>query len=237
MPKRNNWWVGSTYFPLVESTYFPLVESTDFAQSVAAAAAKKKAKGARSKTKAKREAKQEKFKDPSTIEPVVIPALTKPVNVMTYDMRDFLSSCVDRYSELANAQHSSLKHVATPFHENRVAKSAAGDEPPGQLQAVASKVLMKILFAARMARWDLLRATQGLASRVTKWSCDCDVALHRLVSYIASSLDLKMQGFIGDKIGECQLWLFCDADGQGNLIVRVRQVVHFSSLFPTLTIP
>ena len=61
---------------------------------------------------------------------------------------------------------------------------------------------MKILFAARMARWDLLRATQSLASRVTKWSRDCDVALHRLVCYINSSLDIRMQGFIGGTIAE-----------------------------------
>ena len=74
---------------------------------------------------------------------------------------------------------------------------------------------MKILFAARMARWDLLRATQSLASRVTKWSRDCDTALHRLVCYINSSLDIRMQGFIGDTIAECQLWLFCDADWPG----------------------
>ena len=64
----------------------------------------------------------------------------------------------------------------------------------GRLQPIASKVLMKILFAARMARWDLLRATQSLASRVTKWSKDCDAALHRLVCYINSSLDIRMQG-------------------------------------------
>ena len=58
-------------------------------------------------------------------------------------------------------------------------------------------------------------ATQSLASRVTKLSRDCDVALHRLVSYINSSLDIRVQGFIGDKIGDCKLWLFCDADWAG----------------------
>ena len=83
------------------------------------------------------------------------------------------------------------------------------------MQPIVSKVLMKILFAARMARWDLLRATQSLASRVAKWSRDCDVALHRLVSYINSPLDVRMQGFIGDRIGDWKLWLFCDADWAG----------------------
>ena len=30
--------------------------------------------------------------------------MEKPVNVMTYDMRDFLVSCVDRYCDLAKVQ-------------------------------------------------------------------------------------------------------------------------------------
>ena len=74
---------------------------------------------------------------------------------------------------------------------------------------------MKIFFAARMARFDLLRAVQGLAARVTKWSADCDKALHRLVCYINSTLEYKQRAFIGDKVTECKLWLFADADHAG----------------------
>ena len=98
--------------------------------------------------------------------------MSKPVNVMIYGVQDFLVSCVDKYCELAKVNRSSLKHVSTPFHENRVAKPTSDKEPQGHLQPIASRVLMKILFAAWMARWDLLRATQSLASRVTKWSRD-----------------------------------------------------------------
>ena len=86
---------------------------------------------------------------------------SKPVKVMTCDMRDFLVSYVDKYCELAKVNKSSMKHVSTPFHENRIAKPTSDNEPQGHLQPIASKVLMKILFAARMARWDLLRATQS----------------------------------------------------------------------------
>ena len=74
---------------------------------------------------------------------------------------------------------------------------------------------MKILFAARMARYDLLRAVQGLAARVTKWSTDCDKALHRLICYIHSTLDYKLKAFVGDRIQECKLWCFADADHAG----------------------
>ena len=39
--------------------------------------------------------------------------------------------------------------------------------------------------------------------------------MHRFVCYINSSLDVRMQGFIGDRINECKLWLFSDADWSG----------------------
>ena len=74
---------------------------------------------------------------------------------------------------------------------------------------------MKLLFAAQSARYDLLRAVQGLARRVTKWSTDCDKALQRLMCYVQSTLDLKMSGFIGDAAHECKPWLFADSDHAG----------------------
>ena len=84
---------------------------------------------------------------------------------------------------------------------------------------------MKIVFAARMAMWDVPRATQSLASRGTKWSRDCDTALHRLVCYINSSLDIRMQGFMGDIIAEFQLWLSVTLIGLESTTANPLQVV------------
>ena len=84
------------------------------------------------------------------------------------------------------------KTVSTPFHDDKIRPVADEAESRGELQAIASRALMKVLVAVRMARYDLLRAAQGLASRATKWSHDCDVALHRLMSYIHCTLDPKM---------------------------------------------
>ena len=65
----------------------------------------------------------------------------------------------------------SLKHVSTTFHEERIARHVADEkETKGFLAPIAARVLIKVLFAARMARFDLLRAVQGLAARVTKWN-------------------------------------------------------------------
>eukprot|EP00975_Prorocentrum_lima_P028059 5897646-Prorocentrum_lima.AAC.1 len=61
----------------------------------------------------------------------------------------------------------------------------------GQLQPIAARVLMKILYGARMARFDLLRAVSYLAACVTKWTLTCDQDLHRLVCYINSTLSLR----------------------------------------------
>ena len=42
----------------------------------------------------------------------------------------------------------------------------------GQLQPIAARVLMKVLYAARVCRFDLLRAVGSLATKVTKWDSD-----------------------------------------------------------------
>ena len=52
----------------------------------------------------------------------------------------------------------------------------------------AAAVLMKILYGARMGRYDLIRPVQALASLITKWDGLCDKKLHRLVCYINSTL-------------------------------------------------
>lgn len=131
--------------------------------------------------------------------------MSKPVHVVTYAMKPFLQSCIDRYQSLAGKDAKPLKTVATPFHEERIARALEGEsDQKGALAPIAARVLMKILFAARMARYNLLRAVQGLAARVTKWSADCDKALHRLICYIHSTLDHKLKAFVGDPIKECR---------------------------------
>jgi hypothetical protein len=71
---------------------------------------------------------------------------------------------------------------------------------------------MKILYAARMARFDLLRAVNHLACFITKWTPECDKRLHRLVSYIHSTKHYRMVGWVGDPISAVKLHLFADAD-------------------------
>ena len=103
---------------------------------------------------------------------------------MEHGMSDFMRSCVDRYVELAGIERSCLRKVCTPFLAEPREPSPARDptnsgddlngpaiEPDGgidatrgRLQPIAARVLMKVLYEAWMARYDLLRAVSGLAT-------------------------------------------------------------------------
>ena len=169
----------------------------------------------RDKNSAKKEARKQAFYDVSQLSSGK-GCMTKPVNIIEYDMKSFLEQAIQKYKDLAGPKYHTLKAAATPFADDKIARPVDDEaEAKGELAPIASRVLMKLLFAARMARFDLLRAVQGLASRVTKWSAECDRALHRLMCYVNTTLDLKLRGFIGDPIDECKLWLFADADHAG----------------------
>ena len=107
-----------------------------------------------------------------------------------------------------------MKRAARP-EVVKVAWKDNESEGGGQLQPIASRVLMKVLYAARVCRFDLLRAVGTLAQHVTKWDASCDRRLHRLMSYIAHHAGLRLTGWIGDPIKDLRPHLFCDADLAG----------------------
>jgi hypothetical protein len=141
-----------------------------------------------------------------------LPGSGERVRVIEYNVEDFLRSCVDRYRELIGFQY--FRHAATPFLTERMAPDFSGrhDHGSGDAEAVsaeaveralqaaadrqpcAAKVLMKILYAARYASFDLLRAVCSLAQHISKWSSDCDCRSYSLVCYVNSTLHLRMTG-------------------------------------------
>ena len=195
-------WTGTTYLASKEHTL------------ASAMAAVKKIKN-RNKNDAKKQARAQSFYDVNQLSDNK-GCMYKPAKQVVYDMSSFLKQAVEKYKSLVGPEFRDLKNVSTQFAEDRIARPAEAESgSTGKLAPIASRVLMKLLFAARMARYDLLRAVQGLASRVTKWSTDCDKALHRLMCYVNSTIHYKMSGFIGDEIKSCKLWLFADSDHAG----------------------
>ena len=111
-------------------------------------------------------------------------------------------------------------------------------EPRGQLGKIALSILMRILYAARLARFDLLRITCKLATRVSRWTAADDARLLRLIQYIYHHASDRQTGFIGDDESELSLHLFCDADFAGDsMIQRSTSGAHLAihgehSIFP-----
>ena len=109
---------------------------------------------------------------------------------------------------------------------------------PEVLAVYAAKVLMKILYAARYARFDLLRAVCALAQQVSKWDRLCDLKLYRLMCYIHQSISLRMTGWIGDPAVDVGVHLFADADFAGcSRTSRSTSGMHLSLMGPSSTWP
>ena len=91
----------------------------------------------------------------------------------------------------------------------------AVEEPTGELQTVAASILMRLLYAARYARFDLLRSIAGLARFIAYWDKECDKKLIRLVGYVKYSLGYRQMGWIGNKREDLAPHVYSDADFAG----------------------
>ena len=74
---------------------------------------------------------------------------------------------------------------------------------------------MKILYGARIARFDLLRQVNRLARNITRWTTDDDKKLHHLMCYIHHTKHWRMSGWVGDSVEDMYLAVYADADFSG----------------------
>ena len=131
---------------------------------------------------------------------------------VAFDMRMYVRSACQLYEDLSG---KTLKGAPTPFLPDS-SLPACDDDITGQLAGDACKILMKNLWVARLARPDLLRPITALASKVTKWSVNCDRMLHRLMQYMHRSADYLMLGWANDAPDDVYLELFVDANFAGD---------------------
>ena len=109
---------------------------------------------------------------------------------------------------------SALPPVHAPFQGELAAEQG---EPAGKLAHSCASHLMRLLFAARMARPDLLVAITRLASHVSKWKAVHDKALHQLMCYAATHSDEVLTGSLStDDLLTAQLVASPDADLAGD---------------------
>ena len=76
---------------------------------------------------------------------------------------------------------------------------------------------MKVFYAARLARFDLLRAVANLARYITKWTPEMDLRLMKLMQYVKCTLSYRQTGWIADPVASLNLHLYADANFGGTL--------------------
>ena len=91
-------------------------------------------------------------------------------------------------------------------------------EVKGNLSAIASRVVLKVLFTARLTRPDLLWTVNNLARNITKWTKAHDRRLHRLMCYIHHTVDWTQICYVGNNVTDINLVLFTDASFAGDLV-------------------
>ena len=93
-------------------------------------------------------------------------------------------------------------------------------EEAGKLVSHAASMVMKLLWLARMSRWDLLRQVNLLARLASKWSIAADKLLYRLICYLNCTLDCAASITVGDDASKWQLHLYQDADHAGDIFTK-----------------
>ena len=96
---------------------------------------------------------------------------------------------------------------------------------------------MRILYAARVCQFNLLRPVCMLAQRIATWDAVCDRRLNQLVPCIQSSLDRRLVGYVGDDVSGLLPHLFADTvladcDHSQRGIIGVTHCARGSDEFP-----
>lgn len=91
-----------------------------------------------------------------------------------------MEQCLERYIELSKISRAQLKFAATPSLGEKGLKDEDYDNP-GEVSRIAARVLMNLLYAAGMFRFDFLQPVMSLAREVSRWTRACDKKLFRLV--------------------------------------------------------
>ena len=125
---------------------------------------------------------------------------------LQHDMSDFCQNCCELYEQLSGRK---LKEASTPFDLNI---QASDFEEKGCLAESASRILMKVLWCARLSRPDLMKPISDLTRKVTCWSLADDKRLFKLMSYLSTTPKLSLTCKIGDRMDDLKLGLYTDAD-------------------------
>ena len=134
---------------------------------------------------------------------------SRDLSTIHMHMEAYAHQAIELYQSLPGSKP--LKPVNTPY-------LAEGSLPmedyqvKGTLSDTSARILMKLLWFSRLCRPDLAYAISTLAVQTTCWSRNADKQVHRLMCYVQSTASFGLKGVVKDKLQDCWLDLFCDAD-------------------------
>ena len=97
-------------------------------------------------------------------------------------MVDYAHQTVDLYMSIITGSQK-LRHAPTPFCPGG-SLVPSDDDVKDELAPISCKILMKALWLGRLARPDIIKPIQDLATQVQKWPRNNDKQLHRLICYV-----------------------------------------------------
>ena len=135
----------------------------------------------------------------------------KGVKALALETEDFARQCLDLYEALSG---KALKQFQTP-HVDPGSLVISDEVPRGELSSSAARMVMKLLWLARLSRPDILVAVTLLAAKVTTWSTNEDRMVARSVGYVSHSTHYSSIWFIGNPSRSLSLLLYVDSDFGG----------------------
>lgn len=131
-----------------------------------------------------------------------------------FDMRAYAKDIVQEYATLTGT--TVFRKSSAPFLAKVAEQLDELEEAEGQLASSASSILMKLMWIARLARPDVLRATTWLATKIHSWGRACDSHLHRVMCYLYHTQNDLLTGWIADEPKDIYVERFVDADFCGD---------------------
>ena len=110
---------------------------------------------------------------------------------MSMSQPGLLQQALDEYHR--SCETRPWRSVETPQLEREASEAEEGE--PGQYKEAATRVCMKLLYAARLTRPDLMEPLLRLTRSFTHWNKFHDLQFRRLLDFVSSTLHQRLEFF------------------------------------------
>ena len=121
----------------------------------------------------------------------------KNIQGYQYDLIGNINDSLIKYCSLAGIKESDIPVCPTPCMDDHQLKPEEF-EIEGQLKNESAKLVMGVMWPARLTRPDIMWTSNDLARNITKWTVAHDKRLLRLMGYLKGTSDYAQYAFVGD---------------------------------------